>query len=67
MRISNFKQAAVEVSRRSYAKYHQHGALLIRNGRIISSGVNDEFNHAEVNAIKKVYCLLPGLQGREEG
>ena len=66
MKISNLRQIAIEVSRTSYAKYHRHGALVIRNGRVISSGVNDEFNHAEVNAVLKVSCLLPELQGRKE-
>lgn len=56
--LLNMRQKAVEISRRSYAKYHHHGAIVFRNGKIISSGVNDENHHAEENAVRNVYRLL---------
>ncbi len=46
-----FKDDAIAASLKSCHKYHKHGALLIKNGQIISSGCNDEYNHAEHNAI----------------
>ena len=58
MDLPNLQSIAVELSKTSCASYHQHGALLVRKGRIISSAVNDENAHAEVNAVLKGYRLL---------
>ena len=58
MDLPNLQSIAVELSKTSCASYHQHGALLVRKGRIISSAVNDENAHAEVNAVLKGYYLL---------
>ena len=64
-RILQFKDAAVEVASESSYKFHKHGALLIRNGRIISCGFNDQKHHAEENAILNGYRVLRGLQERK--
>ena len=41
MQIHSFKETALETSKQSVCHF-QHGALLIRNNKIISSGFNDE-------------------------
>lgn len=64
--LLSLRQVAIEVSRKSNAKYFRHGAILIRKGRVVSSGYNDETTHAEVNAIKNLERLLPGQTGRKE-
>jgi deoxycytidylate deaminase len=48
---------AVKISQQSCCHF-KHGALVIKKGRIISSGYNDENNHAEVNALLKIQRLL---------
>ena len=64
-RMFAFKDDAVDVASKSYHKYHKHGALLVRNGQIISSGFNDENRHAEHNAILAGYRLLCGSRQRK--
>ena len=56
--LSNLCESAVETSNKSYANYHKHGAVLIRGGKIIASGVNDHRCHAEVNAIRELQRVL---------
>ena len=65
-RILQFKEAAIDVASRSGYKFHKHGALLIRNGKIISCGFNDQKHHAEENAILNGYRVLRGLQERKD-
>lgn len=65
-RILQFKDAAVDAAGESSFKYHKHGALLIRNGKIISHGFNDQKHHAEENAILAGYRVLWGLQERKD-
>lgn len=65
-RILQFKEAAVDVACQSDYKFHKHGALLIRNGKIISCGFNDKKRHAEENAILNGYRVLRGLQKRKD-
>ena len=60
--MNNLKFIALEISKRSYANYHRHGAILVRNGKIVSFGVNDESNHAEVNAVRRLKRVLPNLE-----
>lgn len=60
----SFVDLAVEESRKSHA-IHQHGAVIIRNGRVVSTGFNNEKGHAEVNAIRNVYRLLRGSEGKD--
>ena len=59
---------AVEIAKESPHTYHQHGALIVKNGRVISTGFNDAKYHAEHNALRHVYHLLrfkrKGLQER---
>ena len=61
MSLNTLKLVAQDTSRRSYSKYQQHGAVLVRNGKVISTGVNNERGHAEVNAILRLRRLLPGV------
>lgn len=64
--LSLFMKSAAEISRRSSCKYHHHGAVIIRNGRVIAEGINNEHGHAEVNAVRNVYRLLRGsTKGKE--
>ena len=64
-KMYGFKDAAIDAATKSCNKYHKHGALLIRNGQIISSGHNDENRHAEHNAILAGYRLLCGFKERK--
>lgn len=48
-------------------RYYQHGALLIKNGRIISEGFNDFNLHAEVSALLNVYRILRSKSRKGEG
>lgn len=66
LKMSAFKDAAIETASRSCNRYHKHGALLIRNGKIVSSGCNDEYNHAEHNAVQNGYRLLCGSEERKD-
>lgn len=52
-----FVETAVETASKSFG-YYKHGALLVRNGNIVSWGVNDSSTHAEVKAIKNMYRVL---------
>lgn len=65
-RMSGFREAAVDTASKSCHKYHKHGALLIKNGQIISIGFNDHKNHAEQNAIKNGYRVLRGSEERKD-
>lgn len=63
-----FQDQAIEASLKSMNKYHKHGALLIRNGRIIASGCNKYSSHAEVSAINKgLQRVLPGSWDSAKG
>ena len=59
-----FKDEAIEASKKSYCHF-QHGAIVIRKGRIISSSCNDDHNHAEINAILKVLIKENSRKDRE--
>jgi len=59
-KLLSLQNVALQVSKKSCAKYHRHGAVLIKNGDVISSGVNDENHHAEVNAVLRLYRVLCG-------
>ena len=65
-KMLNYKEDVIAAASKSYNKYHKHGALLIRNGQIISSGCNDEHRHAEHNAILTGYRLLCGSKERKD-
>jgi pyrimidine deaminase RibD-like protein len=43
----------------------KHGALIIRQGRVIGSGFNDHHGHAELNAIGNVYRSLCDSRGKD--
>ena len=65
-KIYNFKNDAVDAACKSCNKYHKHGALLIKGGKVIASGWNDEHNHAEKNAIISGYRLLFRYERKEK-
>jgi len=56
---------ALEVARRGEGRVHPNplvGAVLVKNGRIISEGAHERFGgaHAEVNALRKFKKVPPG-------
>ena len=65
-KMNGFKDVAVEAASKSCNKYYKHGALLVRNGKVIASGWNDEYRHAEHNAILAGYRLLQGFKERKD-
>ena len=54
-----FLDIAIDAASKSCG-YYQHGALLIRNGNVISVGFNDSRHHAELSAIENGYRVLWG-------
>lgn len=56
---------ALPLLNRSYMHF-KHAALIVRKGRIIACGFNDERYHAEVAALRSCERLLQGKQGRKE-
>lgn len=56
-KVENFKLEAVKVAEKSSCAF-QHGCLIIRNGKIVATGYNDEYNHAERNAVENLQRLL---------
>lgn len=62
MKGSKYLREVLDVANTSFATYQKHGALLIRNGKVISSGVNNEENHAEKSAIMKIYRNVYGVK-----
>lgn len=65
--LGSLTELAISAALQSSAKYHQHGSVLIRNGRVIATSCNDERGHAEYNLLKTVYCLLQKFEGKERG
>tara|TARA_R110001599_G_scaffold217355_1_gene415566 strand:+ start:2632 stop:2844 length:213 start_codon:yes stop_codon:yes gene_type:complete len=64
--LENLKLQALAESHKSYSAF-QHGCVIVRNGKIVATGFNDENSHAEcraLNSLKKGYRLLRG-QGEE--
>lgn len=57
LKLESLKLQALEVSRKSCCNF-QHGCLITRKGRVVASACNDEFGHAEYNAVQNVYRLL---------
>lgn len=45
---------AKKVAGRSDHKNFRHGVVVLRGGKIIATGTNRSFEHAEVNALKKL-------------
>lgn len=43
----------------------KHGALILRNGRVIASGFNDHHEHAELKAVGNVYRSLCDSRGKD--
>jgi pyrimidine deaminase RibD-like protein len=64
-KFETLKSEALEMSRKSCCNF-QHGCLIVKQGRIVSSACNDENGHAEYNAIKNLQRLLYNSQGFEE-
>lgn len=62
MKGSKYLKEVLDVANTGFAKYQKHGALLIRNGRVISSGVNNDNFHAEKSAIMKIYKNVYGVK-----
>ena len=65
-RLLNNTRLAVDISRKSCAKYHHHGAVIFRQGQVIATGWNDEKGHAEVNAVRNMWRVLRGSTYREK-
>ena len=65
-RILNNARLAIDISRKSSCKYHHHGAVIVRQGRVIATGFNDEKGHAEVNAVRNMWRVLWGSTCREK-
>ena len=60
----DFCDIALQAADRSFNKYHQHGALLVRGNKIVSIGINDDNHHAEESAILSYYQrVLFGKKG----
>ncbi len=59
-----FIQAAVDTASKSVSHY-QHGALIIKKGRVISEGFNRNGSHAEVSAILNTSRVLWGKNDQE--
>lgn len=45
-------------------RYYQHGAVLIKKGRVVGEGFNNFKLHAEVSALLNVYRILWGKKGK---
>ena len=56
-KFENLKTEAVEMSQKSCCNF-QHGCLIVKQGRVVSSACNDENGHAEYNAVKALQRLL---------
>ena len=56
-KLNALKLEALRVSQNSCVNF-QHGCLIVRNGRIVSSACNNEYGHAEYNAVKNLQRLL---------
>ena len=57
LKLQNLKLQSLNLAEKSYVGF-QHGCLIVRNGRVITSSVNDTRGHAECNAISALQYLL---------
>jgi len=68
-RLHELVNECLKLTQKSYMHF-KHGAIIIRNGRVISYGFNNEKDHAEVDALSKLIstrfksCLL--REGRKD-
>lgn len=56
-----FVNEALNEASKSTNKKHSHGCVIVKGGKIISRGYNDQNKHAEINALKKL--TLKTLKG----
>lgn len=45
---------ATRMAKKSDHEHFRHGAVVLKNGRVLATGYNKGVEHAEVNALKKV-------------
>ena len=65
LKLQNLKLQSLSLAEKSYVGF-QHGCLIVRNGRVITSSVNDARGHAECNAISALQRLLCSSKERKD-
>ena len=64
LKLQNLKLQSLSLAEKSYGGF-QHGCLIVRNGRVITSACNDARGHAECNAIAALQRVLSGQRGKD--
>jgi deoxycytidylate deaminase len=56
--LSQFVELAERVAEKSHHKFHKHGCVIYKNGKVLATGFNRMFNkrsiHAENDALSKI-------------